>query len=379
VTTTPSTLDVLLVAGARPNFMKVAPLSWALDALSGVRARIVHTGQHYDRAMSDTFFEDLEIPEPWRNLGVGSGSHAVQTAEIMTRFEPLLDEERPDVVVVVGDVNSTIACALVATKKGVPVAHVEAGLRSFDRTMPEELNRLLTDAISDVLYVTERSGTENLLREGVPASRIVMTGNVMIDALLRSREKAKASDVTARLGVEPRRYGVLTLHRPSNVDDPAKLVPLLDALSEVARECPLVFPAHPRTRKRMAEAGVDLAARRGFVLCDPLRYLDFLALMDRAKVLLTDSGGVQEEACVVGVPCLTLRDNTERPVTVEVGINRLVGTDPLRVRDAALAAVRTPLGAPRVPELWDGRAAERIAADLVRRYGRASRAAESRA
>ena len=377
MTAGPKILDVLLVAGARPNFMKVAPLCRALDAIPGVRTRLVHTGQHYDRNMSDTFFADLEIPDPWRNLGVGSGSHAAQTAEVMLRFEPLLDEDRPDVLVVVGDVNSTIACAMVAVKKGIPVAHVEAGLRSFDRTMPEEINRLLTDAISDVLLVTERSGMENLAREGVDPSRVFMTGNVMIDTLIRSREKARASDVTARLGVSPREFGVLTLHRPSNVDDPAKLAPLLDALTDVAKECTLVFPVHPRTRQKMKDAGIDLAARGGFVLCEPLRYLDFLALMDRARVLLTDSGGVQEEACVLGVPCLTLRENTERPVTVEVGINRLVGSDPARVRAAALAAVRAPLSTPRPPELWDGRAAERIARILLDRYGRA-RAAESR-
>ncbi len=377
MTVGPKILDVLLVAGARPNFMKVAPLCRALDAIPGVRTRLVHTGQHYDRNMSDTFFADLEIPDPWRNLGVGSGSHAAQTAEVMLRFEPLLDEDRPDVLVVVGDVNSTIACAMVAVKKGIPVAHVEAGLRSFDRTMPEEINRLLTDAISDILLVTERSGMENLAREGVDPSRVFMTGNVMIDTLIRSREKARASDVTARLGVSPREFGVLTLHRPSNVDDPSKLGPLLDALTDVARECTLVFPVHPRTRQKMKDAGIDLAARGGFVLCEPLRYLDFLALMDRARVLLTDSGGVQEEACVLGVPCLTLRENTERPVTVEVGINRLVGSDPARVRAAALAAVRAPLSTPRPPELWDGRASERIARILLDRYGR-GRAAESR-
>ena len=377
MTVGPKILDVLLVAGARPNFMKVAPLCRALEAIPGVRTRLVHTGQHYDRNMSDTFFADLEIPDPWRNLGVGSGSHAAQTAEVMLRFEPLLDEDRPDVLVVVGDVNSTIACAMVAVKKGIPVAHVEAGLRSFDRTMPEEINRLLTDAISDVLLVTERSGMENLAREGVDPSRVFMTGNVMIDTLIRSREKARASDVTARLGVSPREFGVLTLHRPSNVDDPSKLGPLLDALTDVARECTLVFPVHPRTRQKMKDAGIDLAARGGFVLCEPLRYLDFLALMDRARVLLTDSGGVQEEACVLGVPCLTLRENTERPVTVEVGINRLVGSDPARVRAAALAAVRAPLSTPRPPELWDGRASERIARILLDRYGR-GRAVESR-
>jgi UDP-N-acetylglucosamine 2-epimerase (non-hydrolysing) len=364
------TLDALLIAGARPNFMKVAPLLRAISALPGARARLVHTGQHYDKNMSDTFFKDLEIPDPTWNLGVGSGSHAVQTAEIMTRFEPVLDEAKPDVVVVVGDVNSTIACALVAVEKGVPVAHVEAGLRSFDRAMPEEINRILTDAISDVLLVTERSGLVNLEKEGVDRKRVVLTGNVMIDTLLRFREKARASDVVPRLGLKPRGYGVLTLHRPSNVDDPKILVPLLDALSDVARECPLVFPMHPRTRARAEAAGVALEKRAGFVLCEPLRYLDFLSLMDNAKVLLTDSGGVQEEACVVGVPCLTLRENTERPATVDVGINRLVGSNPDKVRSAALAAVREDLRAVKAPELWDGRAAERCATVLMERYGR---------
>ncbi len=366
-------LDVITIAGARPNFMKVAPLSWAFAAMEDVRHRIVHTGQHYDRNMSDTFFDDLEIPDPWRNLNVGSGTHARQTAEIMTRFEPLLDEDRPDVVVVVGDVNSTIACALVAVKKGIPVAHVEAGLRSFDRTMPEEINRILTDSISDVLFVTEPSGIRNLKHDGVPDERVVLSGNVMIDTLVRFREKARASKALATLGLKPRGFGVLTLHRPANVDDPARLKPLMEALCDVARECPLVFPIHPRTRTRLTEFGIDAATRPGLILCDPLRYLDFLALMDQAKLLLTDSGGIQEEACLVQVPCLTLRENTERPVTVEVGINKLVGTDPARVREEALRIIRQGHQPTRVPDLWDGRAATRIADVLLTKYGRPAR------
>jgi UDP-N-acetylglucosamine 2-epimerase (non-hydrolysing) len=366
---TAAALDVLSVAGARPNFMKIAPLAWRFRQMPGVRHRIVHTGQHYDRNMSDVFFDDLGIDPPWKNLNVRSGSHAKQTADIMAAFEPVLDEARPSVVVVVGDVNSTIACALVAVKKGIPVAHVEAGLRSFDRSMPEEINRLLTDAISDSLFVTEESGRVNLLREGVDQDRIFMTGNVMIDTLLRLREKARRSDVVRRFALAPGRFAVLTLHRPSNVDDSRKLGSLLRALGDVARECPIVFPIHPRTRARLPESGFDPASCPEFRFCDPLSYVDFLALMDSAKLLVTDSGGIQEEACVLKVPCLTLRENTERPVTVQVGINRLVGSDPDRVRREALEVIRKGAPAADVPPLWDGKAAERIVEVLVRRYG----------
>jgi UDP-N-acetylglucosamine 2-epimerase (non-hydrolysing) len=364
-----SRLDVLSVAGARPNFMKIAPLAWQLKTLPGVRHRIVHTGQHYDHNMSEVFFEDLGIEPPWRNLNVGSASHARQTADVMTAFEPLLESDPPSVVVVVGDVNSTIACALVAVKLGIPVAHVEAGLRSFDRSMPEEINRLLTDAISDSLFVTERAGEENLRREGIPADRIFMTGNVMIDTLLRLRERARRSDVIARMGLAPRRFCVLTLHRPSNVDRPGTLAAIVDALADVARECPVVFPVHPRTRARLAAMGLDLQRFPGIVACDPLSYLDFVALMDSSALILTDSGGIQEEACVLQVPCLTLRENTERPVTVEIGINRLVGSDPARIRAEALRVVREGARPTAIPPLWDGRAAERIVGVLAKRYG----------
>jgi len=363
-------LDVLTVAGARPNFMKIAPLSWALSKLDGVRHRIVHTGQHYDPNMSGRFFEDLRIPEPWRNLNVGSGSHGRQTADVMARFEPLLEEDRPDVVVVVGDVNSTIACALVASKMGIKVAHVEAGLRSFDRSMPEEVNRILTDAISDVLYVTEASGVANLAREGVDPAKVVLAGNVMIDTLVEFRERARDSDITERLGVARKSYVTVTLHRPSNVDDPTKVVALVEMIRDVARRSPVVFPVHPRTRARIAAAGLDLAAVPGLHVCDPLGYVDFLALMDRSRLLMTDSGGVQEEACLLGVPCLTLRDNTERPVTCDVGVNRLVGSDPKAGLAAALEILERGPGAMSVPPLWDGRSATRIVGDLVARFGR---------
>ena len=363
-------LDVISIAGARPNFMKVAPLVRALESYPGVRHRLVHTGQHYDENMSQLFFTELGMPRPWRNLEVGSGSHAVQTAEIMVRFEEVLLEDPADVVVVVGDVNSTIGCALVAVKRGIPVAHVEAGLRSFDRTMPEEINRLLTDAISDALFVTEPSGMENLAREGVPEDRVFLTGNVMIDTLLASRERARQSTVLDRLGLGEKGYGVLTLHRPSNVDDEATLRGLLGVLGEIGARRPLVFPVHPRTRARLETLGIPLAREDGFVLCDPLGYLDFLRLMEGAALILTDSGGIQEEACILEVPCLTLRKNTERPVTVDVGMNRLVGTDHDAIRRAAAEVLDGRPPAQRRPELWDGRAAERIARILWDRYAR---------
>jgi len=360
-------MKILCVAGARPNFMKIAPLMEAFRARKGLEAFLVHTGQHYDRQMSELFFDQLGIPAPDANLGVGSGSHAVQTAEIMWAFEPIVLEQRPRAVLVVGDVNSTIACGLVAVKLGVKLVHVEAGLRSFDRTMPEEINRLLTDAISDLLFCTEQSGADNLKREGVPPERIFLVGNVMIDTLLRNREKAAASTILADLKLAERQYAVLTLHRPSNVDDPAVLARLLDALEQIQRRLTVVFPVHPRTQKNFATGplGKRLEAMGGLRMIPPAGYLDFLKLMSSAAVVLTDSGGIQEETTILKVPCLTLRDNTERPITAKVGSNRVVGTDPVKVLSAFDEVMAGKFPPPQVPPLWDGHAAQRIADILV--------------
>jgi UDP-N-acetylglucosamine 2-epimerase (non-hydrolysing) len=365
---------IINVCGARPNFMKVAPLMRAFATRPGVEARLVHTGQHYDEAMSQTFFNDLGLPRPDINLEVGSASHAVQTALLMQRFEPVVEQQLPDAVLVVGDVNSTIACGLVAAKLQVPLLHVEAGLRSFDRTMPEEINRVLTDALSELLFVTEPAGVANLQREGIAPDKIHLVGNVMIDTLLACRQRAARSDVLARLGLAAGQYAVLTLHRPANVDDPAVLGPILDALEEIQRTLPLVFPAHPRTRGNLERIGLldRLQRMAGLRLTEPLGYLDFLRLMSEAAVVLTDSGGIQEETTVLGVPCLTLRENTERPITIEQGTNQLVGLDPARIL-AAFRQLRERRAVPRVPELWDGRAAERIA-DIVVRWDAERRA-----
>jgi UDP-N-acetylglucosamine 2-epimerase (non-hydrolysing) len=351
-------MNIIAVVGARPNFMKIAPLMWEIGRRPGIDAYLVHTGQHYDERMSRRFFEELRIPRPDANLEVGSGSHAAQTAEVMKRFEPVVLERRPDAVVVVGDVNSTLACALTAVKLGVPVAHIEAGLRSFDRTMPEEINRVLTDALSQWLFVTERSGIENLRREGVPEDRIFFVGNVMIDTLLATRELSRRSMILAELGVAERQYAVLTLHRPANVDDPEIFAGLMQAIERLQRELPIIFPVHPRTRRALEARPVG--AMPNLRLTEPLGYLDFMRLVGGARLVLTDSGGIQEETTVLGVPCLTLRDNTERPVTIEQGTNRLVGLDPDRIITAGLRTLAEPLGPHGVPELWDGRAATRI-------------------
>ena len=369
------------MAGARPNFMKIAPLMAAFGERPEITPLLVHTGQHYDRVMSDLFFRELGIPEPDLNLGVGSASHAVQTAEIMKAFEPIVVEEKPDAVLVVGDVNSTIACGLVAVKLGVKLIHVEAGLRSFDRTMPEEINRLLTDSISDLLFCSEPSGVENLRREGVAEEKIHLVGNVMIDTLLRNRDKAEASTILDTLHLNSGRpYAVVTLHRPSNVDDPVMLDRIMTVLEEIGREMPVVFPVHPRTRARLngvtssksviLENGPDAVAENanfkdltpGLMLIDPLGYLDFLKLMAHARIVLTDSGGIQEETTILGTPCLTLRDNTERPVTVEMGTNRLVGSEPERIMRAYREVVGGEMMSGGPPPLWDGQAAQRIAA-----------------
>jgi UDP-N-acetylglucosamine 2-epimerase (non-hydrolysing) len=356
-------MKIVAVAGARPNFMKIAPLMWELRKRPGVTACLVHTGQHYDERMSKLFFEELHIPRPDVDLGVGSASHAVQTAEVMKRFEPVVLETRPDAVLVVGDVNSTLACALTAVKLDVPVAHVEAGLRSFDRSMPEEINRILTDAISRWLFVTEPSGVDNLRREGVPGDRVFLVGNVMIDTLLACRQRSESSPILGQLGLSPGGYAVLTLHRPANVDDPGVFAGLMGAVGRLARQLPVVFPVHPRTRKALAGLG-DL--QPGLLLTDPLGYLDFMKLVGSARLVLTDSGGIQEETTVLGVDCLTLRNNTERPITCEQGTNRLVGLDPGRILDAALGVLSRKAGPARVPDLWDGKAAARIVDELTR-------------
>ena len=359
---------VVHVVGARPNFMKVAPIYKAIGRRGRLRQILVHTGQHYDERMSDVFFSDLGMPPPDVHLGVGSGSHAQQTARVMIELEKIFERERPDLVSLVGDVNSTLAAALVAAKMSIAISHVEAGLRSFDRSMPEEINRVVTDRISDWLLTPSSDADENLRREGVEPQRIVMVGNVMIDSLLASKERADTLSTVAALGLTPGAYAVCTLHRPSNVDDRARLAGLLDALGFVSKRLPVVFPLHPRTRKMIAEAG--LAARveecPGLRLVEPMGYLEFLALTSRAKLILTDSGGLQEESTALGVPCLTLRENTERPITVSVGTNLVVGTDPERIKREATNILEGRGKRGRVPELWDGRTAERIA-DLYER------------
>lgn len=386
-------MKIMIVVGARPNFMKAAPLVFAIRAHNNqvevtdkIACVLVHTGQHYDEAMSAAFFSDLSLPQPDIRMGVGSASHAVQTAEIMRRFEGILLQEKPDVVVVVGDVNSTVACALVASKISLDskgsrplIAHVEAGLRSFDSAMPEEINRILTDHLSDLLFVTEESGLQNLNREGIDPDKIRLVGNTMIDSLIASAEKAEGSHILEQLGLRRGanggtsilRYGLLTLHRPSNVDDRETFRSILDGLVELSDSCPILFSVHPRTRKRIAEFGLEhyfeqldsdterAKNTRGIHLLQPLGYLDFLCLMKHAVVVVTDSGGIQEETTCLRVPCVTVRENTERPVTVTHGTNTIAGTATAGIRDA----IREQLNGPKdsvIPEKWDGRAAERI-------------------
>lgn len=343
--------------------MKIAPVIKEMRA-RGDRfdSMLVHTGQHYSAAMNDPFFEDLEMPSPDVNLGVGSGSHAEQTARIMIAFEPILEKCRPDWVVVVGDVNSTLAAALVAAKMQLRVAHVEAGLRSRDRTMPEEVNRLLTDAISDLLFAPSRDAVENLLKEGIPAEKIRLVGNVMIDTLLENLERARGRRALERFNLKPDCFCVLTLHRPSNVDDMNKLSGILDALEFIQRRLPILFPVHPRARARIQEFGLEERMRRmpNLIVTEPLGYLDFLQLCSTSRLVLTDSGGIQEETTVLGIPCLTLRENTERPITVTEGTNRVIGSDPEVIKREAMAALDGPKPRPRAPELWDGKTARRI-------------------
>jgi UDP-N-acetylglucosamine 2-epimerase (non-hydrolysing) len=352
-------MRVLCVGAARPNFMKLKPVVDGLDR-AGATTVLVHTGQHYDAAMSDVFFDELGLRPPDHHLGTGSGSHAEQTARVMVAFERLVDEIGGDVVAVVGDVNSTLACSIVGAKAGLRVAHVEAGLRSRDWTMPEEINRVVTDRVSDVLLCPSPDAVDNLRAEGYRDDQIHLVGNVMIDTLVANLDRARATGAAQRIGVGGSDYGVVTLHRPANVDDPAMLAELLSALTAISAELPLVFPAHPRTRPQLAR--VPLGER--IVVTDPLGYLDFLGLMAGARLVLTDSGGIQEESTVLGIPCLTLRENTERPITITEGTNQLVG----RTAAGILAGARRALDgeiAARRPALWDGRAGERIAAAIV--------------
>jgi UDP-N-acetylglucosamine 2-epimerase (non-hydrolysing) len=358
----PGTLRLTCVVGARPNFVKIASIVQAARALPEIQLRLVHTGQHYDERMSAVFFKELHLPEPDAYLGVGSASHAVQTARVLEAFDLELDRHPADCVIVVGDVNSTLACALVAVKRGVRVAHVEAGLRSRDRSMPEEINRVLTDQISHDLFTTERSATSNLLQEGIAAESIHFVGNVMIDTLLQQREAARRSDIVNRLGLSPRGYAVCTLHRPGNTDTVDSATNSIRALEMLSARLPVIFPVHPRTRASVAGLGLlDLLEQMpGLRLIEPLGYLDFLALMDQARLVFTDSGGIQEETTLLGVPCVTFRDTTERPITITEGTNQLVGLDPARTAAAADSILAGTGAKGRVPELWDGRAAERI-------------------
>src|SRR5208282_3156613 len=355
---TGESVNIFHIVGARPNFMKVAPVLNALKQRENMVQTLIHTGQHYDVNMSDVFFQQLGIPAPEVNLAVGSGTHAKQTAEIMIRLEPLVVERQPDIVLVYGDVNSTVATALVCSKLGVQIGHVEAGLRSFDRTMPEEINRLVTDQLADLLFTPSEDGDENLRREGIPAEKIYRVGNVMIDSLVRmlpSAQKAKVDGL-------PERYALVTLHRPANVDDSATLRGILESLVEVARDLAVVFPAHPRTRQRIAEFGLDAGQLR---MLDPLPYVDFLGLQSRATVVITDSGGIQEETTYLGVPCLTLRENTERPITVLMGTNVLVGRDQEKLRRELSRVLGGKAKPGTMPPLRDGHAGERIADVLI--------------
>ncbi len=366
---------LVCVVGARPNFMKMAPIMQALQGVKHlIQPYLVHTGQHYDQAMKDTFFTQLGIPEPDKDLGVGSGTHAVQTANIMLQFEPVLDEVKPFAVLVVGDVNSTIACGLVAVKKQIPLIHVEAGLRSYDRAMPEEINRILTDQIADLLLTTERSAADNLRKEGVTDDRICFTGNVMIDSLLsHCPQAASVSATLQKYGcsqtIAEKNYALLTLHRPSNVDELDTLTRLIGVIAQISLQMPVIFPVHPRTQQKITQAGLleQLPADK-VILLPPVGYLEMLGLMQSAKLVLTDSGGLQEETTALGVPCITLRENTERPITVTEGTNTIVGTDPDSILQCVADIVATGGKSGRIPEYWDGQAAKRIVEAIVQRY-----------
>lgn len=355
-------LKIMCIVGARPNFMKIAPIMSEIKRRSEkLESVLVHTGQHYDELMSDAFFADLEIPKPDINLSVGSGSHAEQTAKIMLAFEGVVIEHKPDWVIVVGDVNSTMACTLVCSKLGIKVAHVEAGLRSFDRHMPEEVNRLVTDVLVDLLLTPSRDADANLLREGISPEKIKFVGNVMIDTLYKYLPKARNSKILSNLDIVPFNYGVVTLHRPSNVDDKKVFQGILEALGAISEKLPLVFPIHPRSRERIKQFKLEKKMDSyNIKLIDPLGYLDFLQLYSNSRMVLTDSGGVQEETTVLGIPCLTLRENTERPITIKQGTNKLLGTKRKKIEQEAFFILSQAIGEPKKLEFWDGQAAERI-------------------
>lgn len=352
---------IISVVGARPNFMKIAPIHRAMQKYGDrIQHLICHTGQHYDEKMSKIFFEDLELPQPDFYLGVGSGSHAEQTANVMMKFEKILLEQKPDMIIVVGDVNSTIACSLTAAKLHIKIVHVEAGLRSGDRDMPEEINRVLTDAISDLLFVTEKSGIENLRREGVSNGKVYFTGNVMIDSLAYFKPKANNSTILKNYNLEKNKYVLVTLHRPSNVDNIEQLEELISLLNSIAEMRKVLFPIHPRTKKNLEDFDLSAKMNSNIILTEPIGYLDFLALTSNAELILTDSGGIQEESTYLGVQCITLRTTTERPITVEIGTNQLLGTDLKKAKNAALEVLNGKIKNGKIPDLWDGKAAERI-------------------
>jgi len=366
----PTIMKMIHVVGARPNFVKVAPVIKALEKKTGIRQILVHTGQHYDINMSDIFFTQLGIPAPQFNLEVGSGSHAVQTAQIMTRIETVFLEERPDLVLVYGDVNSALAAALVCVKLLIPVGHVEAGLRSFDRTMPEEINRLLTDQIADLLFTPSTDGNENIFREGIKREKVHFVGNVMIDTLryLFPNAVSRWHDLSSNYHISEKQYALVTLHRPSNVDEPMMLTRIFKTLEQISKKLPIIFPIHPRTRARIKEVGIDHNATDDFRLVDAIGYLDFLSLQKHARLVITDSGGIQEETTFLGVPCLTVRENTERPVTVSVGTNILVGQDMTRLQIEVDRILSGSIKKGAEPALWDGKAGERIADIIANHY-----------
>lgn len=360
-------MKILNIVGARPNFMKIAPIHREMKKHHTLNPLLIHTGQHYDEKMSALFFQDLELPEPNVYLGVGSGSHTEQTAKIMLAFEEVMKKEKPDLVIVVGDVNSTVACSLVAAKMYTKIAHVEAGLRSFDRTMPEEINRMITDTLSDYLFVSEKSGLENLKNEGISKEKIYFTGNVMIDSLVYFLKKAKKSSILADLGLNSHPYALITLHRPSNVDEKESLERLLYTFSIIGQKMKIVFPMHPRTKKMVDNYGLlkHIFSNNKLIITDPLGYLDFMQLMQNAHMVLTDSGGIQEETTYLKIPCITLRENTERPVTIDLGTNTLVGSDPEKIIKEAEKILSGDVKSGSLPEMWDGNTSERIVKTIL--------------